>query len=75
MSHDAHYWQKRAREGRAEAENTSRPEDRRELLDIAAGYEQLAKERSAPASARARTYQRLAHTTQEGAGRAKPRLR
>jgi len=73
MSHDAHYWQKRAREVRAEAENTSRPEDRRELLDIAAGYEQLAKERSAPASARARTYQRLAHTTR--AGRAKPRSR
>ena len=34
MSHDAHYWQKRAREIRAEAEKIARPEDKREF----AGY-------------------------------------
>jgi hypothetical protein len=43
MSHDADYWQKRATELRAEAEKTSRLEDKRELLDIAAGYEQLGR--------------------------------
>jgi hypothetical protein len=43
MSHDADYWQKRATEVRAEAEKTSRLEDKRELLDIAAGYEQLGR--------------------------------
>ena len=74
MSHDAHYWQKRAREIRAQAEITSRPEDKRELLDIAAGYEQLARERSAPANVPARTHQRLAQMRQERTGRAKPRL-
>jgi hypothetical protein len=62
MSHDAHYWQKRAREIRAEAEITSRPEHKRELLEIADGYERLARERSAPANVRARPHKRLAHT-------------
>jgi hypothetical protein len=75
MSHDAHYWQKRATEIRAEAEKIARPEDKRELLDIAAGYDQLARERSTPANVRARTYRRLAHTTKDGAGRVKPRSR
>src|SRR5262245_14004598 len=75
MSHDADYWQKRAIEVRAEAEKTSRPEDKRELLEIVAGYEQLARERSAPANLRARIYRRLAHTTQDRAGRARPRSR
>jgi len=45
------------------------------LLDIAAGYDQLARERSAPANVRTRTYQRLALTTQDRAGRVKPRSR
>ena len=75
MSHDADYWQKRATEVRAEAEKTSRLEDKRELLDIAAGYEQLARERNALAHVRARTYQPLAHTRQERTGRAGRRSR
>jgi len=75
MSHDADYWQKRATEVRAEAEKTSRLEDKRELLDIAAGYEQLARERSAPAHVRARTYLRPAQRTHERPGRARPRSR
>jgi hypothetical protein len=75
MSHEAHCWQKRAREIRAEAEKINRSEDKRELPDLAAGYDQLARERSAPANVRARTYQRLAHRTQDGAGRVKPRSR
>jgi len=41
--HDAGYWRKRAEEVRATAEQMSRPEHKRDLLDIAAGYEQLAK--------------------------------
>ena len=68
MSHEAHYWQKRTREIRAEAEKINRSEDKRELLDLAAGYDQLARERSAPANVCARTYQRLAHGTQDDPG-------
>jgi hypothetical protein len=41
--HDAEYWRKRAEEIRVQAEQMSRPEHRRDLLDIATGYEQLAK--------------------------------
>jgi hypothetical protein len=41
--HDAEYWRRRANEVRATAEQMSRPEHKRDLLDIAAGYEQLAK--------------------------------
>ena len=41
--HDAEYWRKRAEEVRATAEQMSKPEYKRDLLDIAAGYEQLAK--------------------------------
>jgi hypothetical protein len=37
MSHEAHYWQKRTREIRAEAEKINRSEDKRELLALAAG--------------------------------------
>ena len=37
MSHEAHYWQKRAREIRTEAEKINRSEDKRELLALAAG--------------------------------------
>ena len=41
--HDAGYWRERAKEGRAHAEQMSRPDDKRELLEVAAAYEQLAK--------------------------------
>jgi hypothetical protein len=41
--HDAAYWRARAREAIALAEQMSDSEVRRELLKIAATYEQLAK--------------------------------
>jgi len=41
--HDAEYWRKRAEEIRVQAEQMSRPEHKRDLLDIATGYEQLGK--------------------------------
>jgi len=41
--HDAEYWRKRAEEIRVQAEQMSKPEYKRDLLDIATGYEQLAK--------------------------------
>jgi hypothetical protein len=41
--HDAEYWRMRAKEARAQAEQMSSAKDKRELLDIAAGFEQLAK--------------------------------
>ena len=41
--HDAEYWRKRVEETRVQAEQMSKPEYKRDLLDIAAGYEQLAK--------------------------------
>jgi hypothetical protein len=41
--HDAEYWRKRAREARAQSEQMSTPGAKRQLLDIAASYEKLAK--------------------------------
>ena len=41
--HDAEYWQKRAKEARAKAEQMSSAEDKRELLDIAKAYERMAE--------------------------------
>jgi len=41
--HDAEYWRERAKEARAQAEEMFSAEDKRELLDIAEAYEQLAK--------------------------------
>ena len=41
--HDAVYWRSRAEEIRVQAEQMSKPEYKRDLLDIATGYEQLAK--------------------------------
>ena len=41
--HDAEYWRKRAEEIRVQAQQMSKPEYKRDLLDIATGYEQLAK--------------------------------
>ena len=40
---DAEYWRKCAEEIRVQAEQMSKPEYKRDLLDIAIGYEQLAK--------------------------------
>jgi len=40
---DANYWRKRAEEARAQAEQMSSAEDKRELLDIAKAYERLAE--------------------------------
>jgi len=40
--HDAEYWRKRAKEARAQAEQMSSAEDKRELLGIADAYERLA---------------------------------
>jgi hypothetical protein len=40
---DTEYWRKRAQEARAEAEQMSSPEDKRDLMDIARAYEQLAE--------------------------------
>jgi hypothetical protein len=41
--HHAQCWEKRAKEARAQAEQMSAPQDRRQLLEIAASYERLAK--------------------------------
>ena len=41
--HDAEHWRGRASEARAQAEQISSPEAKRELLKIAKAYEQLAK--------------------------------
>jgi hypothetical protein len=41
--HDAEYWRSRASEARAQAEQMFSPEARRQLLEIAAAYEKLAK--------------------------------
>jgi len=41
--HDAEYWRNRAEEIRVQAEQMSKPEYKRDLLDIAIGYDQLAK--------------------------------
>jgi len=41
--HDADYWRNRAKEARQQAEEMSNTEDKRELLDIAKGYERLAE--------------------------------
>jgi hypothetical protein len=41
--HDAEYWRKRAKQIRAQADQMSKPEYKRDLLDIASGYEQLAE--------------------------------
>ena len=41
--HDAEYWQGRAEEARAQAEQMSNADDKRLLLDIARAYERLAK--------------------------------
>ena len=41
--HDAEYWRKRAREARAQSENMFTPGAKRQLLEIAASYEKLAK--------------------------------
>jgi hypothetical protein len=41
--HDTEYWRNRAKEARAQAEQMSDPEARRELLEIAATFERLAK--------------------------------
>ena len=41
--HDGDYWRNRAEEARAQAEQMSSPKNKRELLDIAAGYERLAE--------------------------------
>jgi hypothetical protein len=40
---DAQYWRTRAKEARAQAEQMSSAEDKRELLDIASAYERMAK--------------------------------
>jgi hypothetical protein len=41
--HDAEYWRKRAEEIRVQAKQIAKPEYKRDLLDIATGYERLAK--------------------------------
>jgi hypothetical protein len=41
--HDAAYWQDRANEARARAENTHSPGIREEMLKIAVAYERLAR--------------------------------
>ena len=41
--HDTEHWRNRAKEARAQAEQMSDPEVRRELLEIAATYERLAE--------------------------------
>jgi hypothetical protein len=41
--YDAEHWRKRAREARAQAEQMSTVETRRELLEIATAYEELAR--------------------------------
>ena len=43
VSHNAEYWRERAREARAQAEQMSTPGAKRQLLEIAAAYEELAK--------------------------------
>jgi hypothetical protein len=43
MPQDAQYWQTRAKEARAQVEHMSSREDKRQLLEIAASYERLAK--------------------------------
>jgi hypothetical protein len=40
---NAEYWRERAEEARAQAEQMSSAEDKRELLEIARAYEQLAE--------------------------------
>jgi hypothetical protein len=40
---NAEYWRERAEEARAQAKQTSRAEDKRELLEIARAYERLAE--------------------------------
>ena len=54
---DEDYWLERAREAYALAGQMAFPEAKRQMLEIAAGY------------------QRLAQTTEERTGRAKPRSR
>jgi ADP-heptose:LPS heptosyltransferase len=42
-NYDAEHWRKRAEEARAQAEQMSTPGAKRQLLEIAASYEQLVK--------------------------------
>jgi hypothetical protein len=42
-TNDPEQWRNRAREARAEAERMADPEARRQLIEIAATYEQLAR--------------------------------
>jgi len=42
-THNAEYWRTRASEARAQAEQMPTPGARRQLLEIAASYEKLAK--------------------------------
>jgi hypothetical protein len=41
--HDAQHWRNRAKEARAQAEQMSDPQAKQQLLEIASGYERLAK--------------------------------
>jgi hypothetical protein len=41
--YDAEHWRKRAKEARDHAAQTTNPEARSQLLEIAAAYEQLAR--------------------------------
>jgi hypothetical protein len=41
--HDAEHWRSRASEARAQAEQMFNPEAKRQLLEIARAFEQLAK--------------------------------
>jgi hypothetical protein len=43
VSYNAEHWRERAREARAQAEQMSTPGAKRQLLEIAAAYEELAK--------------------------------
>jgi hypothetical protein len=50
--YDTAYWQERADEARARAENTHSPGIREEMLKIAVAYERLARRAKAAKSAR-----------------------
>ena len=43
VSYNADHWRERAREARAQAEQMSTPDAKRQLLEIAEAYEELAK--------------------------------
>ena len=43
VSYNAEHWRERARDARAQAEQMSTPDAKRQLLEIAAAFEELAK--------------------------------